>query len=466
MTNQGDIQMKRVLLTAACAAVFAAGSIGCGGGETVEVNGRVGDDLGSQEQGLSVAPTSFGGEGTAEASTQVKAFIMTGAGELTLAAEADVRAGGEYTIDVPEGSEVVVLQAYDASGSITATTLVERTDLGLGEAISAAPMDSETSVEAQVYQWMRIGGAESANVVDVRARITKAIAAELQKQESDVESSSARLSALARGIQAAQEAQVKAYAKAGVQITQQELFEAQAEAGLALSASLAKGESAAAAYAAFFESIAAKLEEKGLDAKERAEAEREASASFRVMIQAELDADPLVELAVSSAASAEARASAAALEAILAAAEAGAEAKETATAAATTLKTEVAAAVTGAAAAQAFAKFSASIATGAELQGTVLGQTVGATATGELAIDTAVSATVTAGNTLETALETTLTTADGADPVAIATAVSEAYGTYQDAVRAQAMALAALGAGATPTVELLILAEGSFRLRQ
>lgn len=460
--------MKRPILNAAFAAVFAVGlTTGCGGG--VEVKGRVGDDLGSQEQGLStVFPSqATGGEGTVAAATRVQASIVNSEGVLEVVGEAEIRGGGEYTLTVPEGEDVVLIQALSSEGEVEALTLLERTDLS--GAIQAAPMDSETSLEALVYLSMRAQGASEANAVDLRGRITRAMATEVQKGQDDAGKSQERIEALAKAIHAAQEAEVQAWAKAGVQLSQAEMFALEAEAGLGLSAALAKGESAAEAHAAFFEATRAKLEEKGLEAKEQAEAEREASASFRIVVKAELDAegtaDPLIDLAAVSAASAEARASGAALAAVLAAAEASEAAKEAGLAAAATLKTEVAAATTSAAAAEAFARFSATVATNADLSTTVLGKTVGAGAAGELALDAAVNSTVSAGATLETALEGAMAQGASVDAVAVANSVSRAYGAYNDLVRAQAMALAALGAGAAPSIEILILAEGAFRFR-
>jgi hypothetical protein len=74
---------------------------------------------------------------------------------------------------------------------------------------------------------------------------------------------------------------------------------------------------------------------------------------------------------------------------------------------------------------------------------------------------------VTAAATLDASLDaaaSTAVTSSGADVTLLATKTAEAYHTYATAVRAQASALSAFGARATPAVEVLLVAEGSFEL--
>jgi hypothetical protein len=76
---------------------------------------------------------------------------------------------------------------------------------------------------------------------------------------------------------------------------------------------------------------------------------------------------------------------------------------------------------------------------------------VAAAATLDTALDAAASATV---------------TASGTNVSLLATKTAEAYHAYATAVRGQATALSAIGLNATPAVEVLLVAEGSFQLGQ
>lgn len=458
------VQSLRQAVFTLVATASLAFTTGCGGNTTV--SGSVGDGLGRQEQGLSrgsTLPDGLGGEGTVAAATRVEAVTLVDGQAVEVVASAEVDAKGFYKLTLPSGDDALILNAIDADGKVIASALLEST--AETDTAIAPTMDSESSLEAHVYAEMRATSEAFVNATDVRARITQKLAAEVRESRDDAQKKRERIGALAAGIRAAQEAQVKAHAEAGLTVSQEELARAHAEAGLTLNAALAAGTNAAEAYATFFESIAAKLEERGVEEKEQADGERQASASFRVVVEAKLDADPMVELAAIAAASAEARASALAVEAVLEAANASAEAKAKAVEAAKTLRARLATAANAAAAAEAFAAFSASIATDASASGTVLGQTFGVSIVEELAVDTAVSATLAAGASLDASLDALVTAGDSVDPVAVASAVATAYDTYATTVRAQATALGALGAGATPAVELLLIAEGGFRFR-
>jgi hypothetical protein len=334
-------------------------------------------------------------------------------------------------------------------------------------------MDSESSLEAEVFLQMLADGAQLAetNTVDLRARINARMAAAARQGASSAEAQRQRVKALAEAVRAAQEAEVRAYARAGVQTSQGALFTAELAAAAKLNAALDAGTAAEAAYQAFFTELAAEAERLGAKAKEQARGERSASVAFRATVKGRLsaqDAQPLVDAAVRNAAALEARASGAALSALVQAASATDEAARQAGQAAASLRASVGASASASAVAQAFASFSASVATNTNVQATVLGAYLGVNATNQTAVSASIQATAAAAASLDVALDAAADVAVSASQTnvtALAAGIADAYAAYDSAVLAQAGALSAFGTKAAPAVEVLVLAEGSFRLR-
>jgi hypothetical protein len=461
--------MKRNLWMAAATLVLAA----CGGGDTAEVRGRVTDQEGTQRQGIrALAENGLGGSGSVSTASKVRASSVGSGGTLTLVGEADISAQGSYTVEVPSGEQRLVLQAVDASGAVVASALLDASGEA-GDSTAAPPMDSESSLEAEIFVRMVADGAQAAqtNTVDLRARINANMAAAAQQGASTREAVQARVKVLAEAVRAAQEAEIRAYAKAGVQTSQSALFDAELAASAKLNAALDAGTAAETAYQTFHAELAAAADRIGAKVQEQAQGESSASVAFRVTVKARLsaqDAQPLVDASVRAAAAAEARASGAALTAILQAGAATNEASQQAGTVATSLRSSVSASTTASAAAQAFASFSASVATGADVKTTVLGSYLGANLTNQVAVSGAVSATATAAATLDAALDVAVdaaVTSSQTDITKLATGIADAYAAYASAVKAQSTVLAAFGTKATPAVEVLLVSEGSFRLR-
>lgn len=445
----------------------------CGGSDTVKVHGKVTDQEGTQQQGVVRAQGNLGGSGTVSAATQVRVSSVGDGGKLTTVAEGSLAAGGSYSLDVPAGQERLVLQAVDASGAVVASALLDASGEAGGDT-AAPPMDSESSLESEVFIQMVADGAQAAqtDTVDLRARINASMAAAARQGASTAQAQQERVKALADAVRAAQEAEVRAYAKAGVQTSQSALFAAELSASAKLNAALDAGTAAETAYQTFFSEVAAAAEQVGAKAKEQARSESAASVAFRATVKAHLsaqDAQPLVDAAVRNAAALESRTSGAALTGLLAAASATAEASAQAGQVATSLRTSVSASATASAAAQAFASFSTSVASTSNVQTSVLGAYLGVTSTNQLAVSGAVQASVTAAATLDAALgaavDAAVSTSGQVDTVKLATAIADAYGTYSSTVEAQATALAVFGTKAAPAVDVLLVAEGSFRLR-
>jgi hypothetical protein len=464
------VEMKRQLWVAVATLVLVA----CGGGDTVEVRGKVTDQEGTQPQNRvgAFAGEGLGGSGTVATASKVRVSTVGQGGQLSLVGEAEVAVQGSYSLEVPAEQQRLVIQAVDSSGTVVASALLDATGES-GNIQMAPPMDSETSLEAEIFLQMVADGAQVAqtNTVDLRARVNAKMAAAARQGASTREAVQTRVKALAEAVRAAQETEIQAYAKAGVNTSQSALFQAELAASVKLNEALAAGNNAEQTYDTFYRDLAAAAETVGAKAKEQARAESSASVAFRATVGARLsaqDARPLADASIRAAAAVEARTSSAALSAILQAAAAADAATVEANRAATSLRTSVSAATTASAAAQAYASFSASVATSANVQSTVLGSYLGVSVVNQVAVSTAVQATATASAALDTALNIAVegaVTSSQTNVTQLATGVANAYATYANTVEAQATTLAVFGTKTAPAVDVLLIAEGSFRMR-
>lgn len=436
---------------------------------TSTANGRVTDADGAQTR-------SFGGEGTASAATQVQASAIASDGSLELLAEAEVQADGSYAIEVPSSRDRLFLAAVDGSGEVLASAILERS-APPGESTDVTPMDSESSLEAEVLVQMIAEGTApaEANYADLRARITTEMAIAVRVAEARGEDTSLAVRAMAEATIAAQRAEIEAYARMGITVTQAELYQAELSASQSLSAALHAGADGESAYADFLAMIEAAAEAEGADEEGRARSEGCASLAFRATIEARLSAEAdgaIAEAALLSAASLEARAQAEATRAILEAGAAGGEVMEMGTDAAAELRAEVRGSADAAAAASAYAAFAASVRGEADVSGSVLGTFVGVDLTTEAAVEAAVTASAEAAASLDAslqaAIDASLSASGAIDPEALAADIVAAYSVYFDAVEAGTTALAAASGetNASVAASLLIVADGSFRLAE
>lgn len=445
--------------------ILAMGLAGCGGDDdSVTVRGTITDSDGTQ---------SFlvGGSGTVAAATTVQASAITANGSLDLEAEADVRADGSYEIVVPPERTHVVLQAVSGSGEVLASAVLEATGSAGGE-VTATPMDTESSVEAEVLLAMAAQGAVSSslNIVDLRSRIDAETAVTVRAASAGAE---AEISALAEAIAAAQEAEIRAYADAGVTITQEGLLQAELAASQALSVSLHRGDQAVQAYTDFFAAVRAAADGVGADAETQSSAEASASVSFRLTVEGRLSggsaqAQAVADAAIRAAAQLEARASVAAVEAILSAAAATSAIQDSARGAGATLITEVSAAGTAQAAAEAYANFSAALIGDASVTGSILGNHLQVDAAAEIGVNAAIDAAVVAAAEFDTAARAGVTAAiqasSIADPDVVAQAVVSAWTSYRAAVAAAVTSnQLAFGQDSDLGAALFLEATGSFR---
>lgn len=436
----------------------------CGGESTLR--GRVTDGSGTQAQVRgAVGAGKLGGSGTLAATSSVKVMSVGNFGALELVAEADVSASGEYQVEVPQGSQRLIVQAVNASGEVVASTLVEHT---VGARTVAPPMDSETSVEAEVLVQLLVQGVAlaEANAVDLRARINAEVAADV-KASSDA---AAELKALAEAVAAAQRARIESYAEQGIQVSQRALFEAQLDAAARLNAALDSGGTPAAdAYARFHAELEEAERTLGVEAEEQASAESSASAAFRATVEVRLSASAHAQTrdsAVRAAASLEAHTSSMAIEAILRAGGAAAEVQAAAVQAGQAFRAQVSAATTASAAASAFAAYEASLTGSASVSGSVLGSYLGVNASNQTAVegslDVAANAAADLSGSFDAALGTLLSLTGAIDLDALARATVDSYQAYRASVIAQGPALSGFGAKGDVAVSLMVVAYGSF----
>lgn len=460
------MRISSLLVSIATGLVLAGCAMDPDGGAPSRAEGRITDMGGVQAQ-------SFGGAGTVDASTSVRASAVVAGGSLELLAEADVQADASYAIELPPNRRAVILQAVDASGEVLAAAILDHSGAP-GERVLVTPMDSESSLEAAVYVAMIAEGASASEVstVDLRARVTSELALAVRMARDRGEDVSAAVRALAIAVRAAQETEVEMYARAGVRVSQSELFEAELSASTELSAALHAGASASASYDAFFQALADAAAELRVTAEQQARAEAAASASFRATVRARISAESsahIRETALLAAASLEARLSERAVVHLLAAGEAGASVQASATSAATELRASIRAATTASAAVEAYARFAAEVRGETQVNGSILGTYLGVDLVTGASVQTVVTASATAAAQLDTALDAAaqaaLTTSGQIDTRALATSVAGAFETYFDAVASQRAALTAIGSesSAECAIGLLIVADGSFR---
>ncbi|WP_147443240.1 hypothetical protein [Corallococcus sp. AB011P] len=437
------------------------------GGDKVKVQGHVTNGGGQQSQGLTDGAPALAGDGTVSAAATVRISRVVASGDLTTLAEADVEADGSYMLELDGAGQRLIIEAVNRAGVTVGSAVLDSTTPQTGQEVrTAPPITSESSLEAEVFVQMARDGdaANSVDTVDLRARLNAEQAAAVRGQLKETATES--VEALAAAVRAAQATRIKAYTRAGVAVTQEQLFSASLDASAQLDAALdAGGQSAAGAYDTFFAAVRAATPQAN-DAQDQ-QAEREASVAYRMAVDARLSSGAgiaVADVSLRAAAALEARATEAAVKALLQGASATDLTVQQANTAATSLRANLSSATSASAAATAWANYNTQLATGGSTS--VMGAQLGVTSSNQLAFDSAVHVGAQAGATLEATLGTVLEQSGKASATVLSDAVVSAFSTYDAAVRGGASAtLTAFGPKATTGVELLIISEGSFRLR-
>lgn len=183
--------------------------------DSVEATGteRPGDDTSNGTQARTAHIVGSAAAGSESGSIQVH---LAATGELV--GEGEIGEDGRYVAMVEAETEAVIVSAFDAAGELRGEVLVAAT----GEAestTSAAPMTSETRLEAEVYVAAEAeasaeaeaegeGEAESTAIADLRARIDAEVAAAVDAAPDREEA----VRSLSIAILAAQETEARAMA--------------------------------------------------------------------------------------------------------------------------------------------------------------------------------------------------------------------------------------------------------------
>ncbi|MCB9764262.1 MAG: hypothetical protein H6739_31105 [Alphaproteobacteria bacterium] len=428
------------------------------------VQGRVDDGAGQQS-------LSFGGAGTMEAAQTARLSRVKDDGSLEVISETSIDSSGSYSLEAPSSQDRMVLEALDASGEVVAAAILEATAEAEGGAVTATPMDSESTVEARVFVEMIAHGVQKSdvNVVDLRGRIDAAMASAVKASSEQGGDAEAQLTVLAEAMWAAQRSEEMAYADMGLDLSQADMFMMELDVSQALSAALDAGEPAEISYDAFFDAIVLVHEEAGADARTQSEAEAQASFSTRLIVEQRLgsEAADLAEATVVHAAEGEAMLTARATEAILASADVTAAVEAHAEDAAEDLTSDVDAAADAAEAHEAWATWRAELVGEGSVEGSVLGDALQVNAVTAATVDVALGSAWMARERFESevidevtaALDTNASLSGSAD--ATAEAVADGRMVYHSTLEDIASELSILEELDTFT-SIVIEADGSF----
>ena len=337
-------------------------------------------------------------------------------------------------MEVPADEPRVIVEAVDAEGDALASVIIDQT-APAGETMVAAPIDDETTLEADVLVEIIAHGtnANETDAADIRTRVNAEMAAAVHATD-DVGTRGHEVPALSLAVMAAEEAQVMTFARLG-------------------------------------------METSGADEYAQARAEGAASAAFRATLSATIDANADAEVtfatdAVRATALLEAKAVADASASILRGAHATQALVDTTVDAGHHLVEKVSAGATLDEISSAYAAFSATVigeahasGGGSDANDSVLDALLHVDASSETTVDAAVATTVNAAASLdalvESAIDAAAETTDDIDVEVIAQAVVDAYASYEEAVESQGASLAAVG-DAEASTKLLIVVGGAF----
>ena len=397
-----------------------------------DVEGRVTDDD-------START--GGSGSASAATNVEAVVVS-SGEAQVVGTAAVDAEAEYALLIDESAEVegktVMLRAVDDSGATVASTLITQMDEPGDDLVYiAAPMTTETSVEAEVWLESRLtyGDEDGADSSEARVRIDADIAVSVRDSSDPDE----EIRALSDALIASAETEARLWAESDAELLNDTRADATAEAMAEYDAALAEGGDIDGAWMAVLDARSQATLDGGLDARLAADASSASNLVFRAMIDAKASSSELKDDAVVASSRLEARATADAMVATYQESDADDSVKDDAAALAADLRADARAATSVSAAAQAWADFEegAVDADGSSSEDSLLESTIDVGAIGEIAVEEmlddadgarlALDADLTAA--IEAAVVGTL------DAETLATSVVTSWATYKSDVR-------------------------------
>lgn len=436
--------------------VLVASAAACGNESASGINGRVSDDT---------STARVGGEGSVDAAVEVRAVVRT-SGSNEVIGTADVEADGSYFIEIDDGvnigADTVIVQAVDADDTVVASTLIASLTADADGNYDAAPMTTETSVEAEVYlSAAERYGDDKADPVDARIRIDAEVSAEVT-QGGDVDGD---IDALADAMVSSFEAEASVWAEAGGNLTAETRANAMAEVMADYDAALAAGSDISSRWDAVVDARFDAAASAGLEASDRADAETAAGLTLRAVLDARSDNADLFDGMVVTSGRLEGIATAEAMMDLYADLEPGDEAEGAMADAAAELRADLESASSADAAVSAWAEFESSL----------LDQPKGDSLFGlsletDLLTDTALQLALSTSTEASAALESTVSaealamSGDTIDTSAMASATVTAWTSYRGAVDTAFEVLFETDADARLASELVVNAQGRFLL--
>lgn len=436
--------------------VLVASVAACGSESASGINGRVSDDS---------STARVGGEGSVDAAVEVRAVVRT-SGSTEVIGTADVEADGSYFIEIDDdvniGADTVVVQAVDEDDAIVASTLIASLTADADGNYDAAPMTTETSVEAEV--WLSVAeryGDDKADPVDARIRIDAEVSAEVT-QGGDVEGD---IDALADAMVTSFEAEASVWAESGGSLTAETRADAMADVMADYDAALAAGSDIAARWDAVVDARFDAAASAGLEAEDRADAETAAGLALRAVLDARSDNEDLFDGMVVTSGRLEAFATAEAMTDLYAEANPGDEAEGAMADAAAELRADLEAASSADAAASAWAEFESTLLDSPKGD-SVFGLSLDTNILTDTALQLALSTSTEASAALESSIaaEAGAMSGDTIDASAMANATVTAWTDYRASVDTAFEVLFQDDADASLASELVVNAQGRFLL--
>jgi len=420
-----------------------------------DIEGRVSD---------SDSTARTGGSGTVDAASRVEAVVVRD-GQAMVIGEAEVDADAEYAIELDEDAagETVMVRAMNEGGTTLASTLITRMDeSGDGDVYIAAPMSTETSVEAEVWlsSQQRYSQDEAADSAEVRVRIDVDAAVSAR----DSQDAGSEIDALADAMVSSAAAEARVWTDAGAELYNRTRAEATADAMASYDLALAEGGDVEGSWEQVLIARNDVAMDAGLSARQRADAASASNLMVRAVLRERASADTSDAMLVQSG-WLEARATADALVATYDQADVDSSTRDMASSIAADLRADAKAAGSVEDTAQAWSTYETSLVGESEFDGSLMDSSFDLTLINEAALRAAVDDSASALATLESGLDTAIVDESGNDTLdveALATLVVDGWVAYRAGVLSDVELLFNDSDDAALATEVILDANGRF----
>ncbi|WP_394842041.1 hypothetical protein LZC95_33810 [Pendulispora brunnea] len=223
--------------------------MGCSSGDSADDAGKSALPLSTisghvTAQGSGSTPSGLAGQGTLGVTKSVRASAFVG-GQFRVVGSAELTANGSYSIRVPTNSnaDIVVVEALDASGQVVGSSLLETISHEADGSITAAPISTESSIEAKAFVDLAISGAISGDeAVSVAAILHRFVDANVEARIAAAANAGIDPSTLVHSVAKAglmaHKAQARSLANAKVSVDARAIRQTQIDAAVSLNESL------------------------------------------------------------------------------------------------------------------------------------------------------------------------------------------------------------------------------------